>query len=52
MPLPPRIVVAGAGFAGLRAVDAVAGAAARGQCHLTLISDLDRFVYRPGLPGR
>lgn len=51
MPLPPRIVVAGAGFAGLRAVDAVAGAAARGQCHLTLISDLDRFVYRPGLPG-
>lgn len=49
--MPPRIVVAGGGFAGLRAVQVLARPAARGACEFVLISDHPEFVYRPGLPG-
>ncbi|HEX6988036.1 MAG TPA: NAD(P)/FAD-dependent oxidoreductase, partial [Bacillota bacterium] len=49
--MPPRIVVAGGGFAGLRAAQALAGHAARGACDLILISDQPNFLYRPGMSG-
>lgn len=49
--MPPRIVVVGGGFAGLNAIRELAPLAVRASCHLTLINDDPRFVFRPGLPG-
>lgn len=48
--MPPHIVIAGAGIAGMTAVLRLAPLAQKDLCRITLISETDSFLFPPGYP--